>query len=338
LGYEIFSGGTTDVTTVKQIVECMENRFGKVNRVWVMDRGMVSAKNIAWLNSTKRRYVIGAARTELKRFSKELSDKTDWRQIRQDIEVKICHGPDGSETFLLCRSARRMEKEQAMHERFSRRIEEGLQSLTRRIEKSKKLLDRGELERQIGRLLERNSRAAGRYAIVIGEDKAGGAGVKLQWSKRSEWDDWAKLSEGTYILRSNIHDWTDEELWKTYIQLSEAEAAFRIHKSDLCIRPIGHYKQERIKAHILICFLAYALWKTLQQWQSRAGLGDSPRTILTELSRIHSADIVLPLADGSKRELRLRCVVRPEREQQLLLQRLGLTLPQRLRPPAVAKT
>lgn len=337
LGYEIFSGGTTDVTTVKQIVECMENRFGKVNRVWVMDRGMVSAKNIAWLNTTKRRYVIGAARTELKRFSKELSDKTAWRQIRQDIEVKICHGPDGSETFLLCRSARRMEKEQAMHERFSKRIEEGLQSLARRIEKSKKLLDRGELERQIGRLLERNSRVAGRYAIVIGEDKAGGAGVKLQWGKRSKWDDWAKLSEGTYILRSNIHDWTDEELWKTYIQLSEAEAAFRIHKSDLCIRPIGHHKQERIKAHILICFLAYALWKTLQNWQSRAGLGDSPRTILTELSRIHSADIVLPLADGSKQELRLRCVVRPEREQQLLLQRLGLTLPQRLRPPAAAK-
>jgi transposase len=337
LGYEIFSGGTTDVTTVKQIVESMESRFGKVNRVWVMDRGMVSAKNIAWLNTTKRRYVIGTARTELKRFSKELSDKTDWHQIRQDVEVKICHGPDSGETFLLCRSASRMEKEQAMHERFSKRIEEGLQSLTRRIEKSRKPLDRGELERQIGRLLERNSRAARRYTIVIGKDKAGGAGVKLQWGKRTEWDDWAKLSEGTYILRSNIHDWTDEELWKTYIQLSEAEAAFRIHKSDLCIRPIGHHKQERIKAHILICFLAYVLWKTLQKWQSRAGLGNSPRTILTELSRIHSADIVLPLADGSKRELRLRCVVRPDREQQLILQRLGLTLPQRLRPPAVAK-
>ena len=336
LGFEIFSGGTTDVTTVKQIVESMESRFGKANRVWVMDRGMVSAQNIAWLNATGRRYVIGTARTELKRFSKELSDKTDWRQIREEVEVKICRGPDGSETFLLCRSASRMEKEQAMHERFSKRIEEGLQSLGRRIEKSKKLLDRGKLERQIGRLLQRNSRAAGRYMIVIGEDKAVGAGVKLQWSKRSEWDEWAKLTEGTYILRTNIHDWTDEELWKTYIQLSEAEAAFRIHKSDLCIRPIGHHKQERIKAHILICFLAYVLWKTLQQWQSRAGLGHSPRTILTEFSRIHSADIVLPLADGSKRELRLRCVVHPEREQQLLLQRLGLTLPQRLRPPALS--
>jgi len=337
LGYEIFSGNTTDVTTVKQIIENMEQRFGKVNRVWVMDRGMVSAENIAWLNTTNRRYVIGTARAELKRWAKSLADKTDWRQIREDVAVKICRGPEGNETFLLCRSAVRMEKEKAMHERFSKRIEEGLESLARRIEKSQSALERGVLERQVGRLLERNSRAAGRYYISISEDKAVAAGVKLHWSKRREWEDWARLSEGTYILRSNIHDWTEETLWKTYVQLSEAEAAFRIQKSDLCIRPIWHHKQDRIKAHILICFLAYALWKTLQKWQSRAGLGDSPRTILTELSRIHSADIVLPLADGSKRELRLRCVVRPDREQALLLQHLGVTLPQRLRPPALDK-
>lgn len=337
LGYEIFAGNTTDVSTVQEIVEKMEERFGKVNRVWVMDRGMVSAENIAWLNATQRRYVIGTARSELRRYSKELADKTDWRRIREDVEVKICRGPDGSEIFLLCRSASRLEKEKAMHERFSKRIEGGLLSLGRRIEKSQSPLERGKLERQIGRLLERNSRAAARYSIVISEDPSVAAQVKLQWSQRSEWDDWARLSEGTYILRTNIQDWTDEELWKTYVQLSEAEAAFRIHKSDLCIRPIWHHKKDRIKAHILICFLAYGLWKTLQKWQSRAGLGDSPRTILTELSRIHSADIVLPLADGSKRELRLRCVVHPESEQRLLLQRLGLTLPERLRPPAMAE-
>lgn len=333
LGYEIFAGNTTDVTTVQQIVESMEDRFGKVNRVWVMDRGMVSAENIAWLNATGRRYVIGTPRAELRRFAKQIADRTDWRQIREDIEVKICRGPDGSETFLLCRSASRSEKEKAMHERFSKRIEEGLHSLGRRIEKSQSALDRGQLERQVGRLLERNSRASARYLISLREDKATLAGVTLKWSTRAEWEDWAKLTEGTYILRSNIHDWTDEQLWKTYIQLSEAEAAFRIQKSDLCIRPIWHYKQGRIKAHILICFLAYVLWKTLQQWQSRAGLGHSPRTILIELSRIDAADIVLPLADDSRRELRLRCVVRPDREQELLLQRLGLTLPERLRPP-----
>jgi len=330
LGYEIFAGNTTDVTTVQRIVECMEERFGKANRVWVMDRGMASAENLSWLRRTQRRYVIGSQRSELKRWAKELGDKTDWRHIRDDVEVKICRGPEGKETFLLCRSASRKEKEKAMHERFSKRIEEGLQSLSRRIEKSKMALERGEVERQIGRLLGTNSRASARYSIVLTQDQTTPAKLKLTWKIRKEWEEWSDLTEGTYILRTNIEEWSDEQLWRTYIQLSEAEAAFRIHKSDLCIRPIWHHKQNRIKAHILICFLAYALWKTLQKWQCRAGLGDSPRTILTELSRIHSADIVLPLADGSKRELRLRCVVRPEREQQILLQRLGLTLPQRL--------
>jgi transposase len=274
--------------------------------------------------------VIGTARSELKRWAKELADKTDWRQIREDVEVKICRGPEGKETFLLCRSASRREKEKAMHQRFSKRIEEGLQSLSRRIQRSKLPLQRGDIERQIGRLLGRNSRASAGYSVVLSEEPMAPAKLKLTWNIRKDWEDWSELTEGAYILRSNIEQWTDEELWRTYIQLSEAEAAFRIHKSDLCIRPIWHHKHNRIKAHILICFLAYALWKTLQKWQSRAGLGDSPRTILTELSRIHSADVVLPLADGSRRELRLRCVVRPEREQQILLQRLGLTLPQRL--------
>jgi transposase len=337
LGYEIFPGNTVDVTTVEEIVEAMERRFGKARRVWVMDRGMVSAENIAWLNATGRRYVLGTARSELKRWARQLAERTDWRHIREDVQVKLCRGPDGAETFLLCRSASRIEKERAMHSRFSERIEAGLQSLARRIEKSTRRLDRGALERQIGRLLERHARAAARYAISIEQDPRAPSGLRLQWTAHLEWDEWAALSEGTYILRTNVHDWSDEELWKTYVQLTEAEAAFRIQKSELAMRPIWHHKADRIKAHILICFLAYALWKTLQQWQSRAGLGDSPRTILTEFSRIHAADVVLPLADGSGRELRLRCVVRPDRSQALLLQRLGLTLPERLRAPQTAQ-
>ena len=333
LGYEIFPGNTADVTTVEEIVASMEARFGKANRVWVMDRGMVSAENIAWLNETHRRYVIGTPKAELRRWARQLEERTDWRHIRDDVEVKVCRGPDGQETFLLCRSASRVEKERAMHERFARRIEEGLDRLGRRIERSKKLLDRGVIERQIGRLLQRNSRAASGFSISISENDVNGSGLKLSWRHHREWQDWARLSEGVYILRTNIAEWSDEELWRTYIQLTEAEAAFRIHKSELALRPIWHHKASRIKAHILICFLAYALWKTLQQWQSRAGLGDSPRTLLTEFSRIHAADIVLPLADASARELRIRCVARPERSQALLLERLGLTLPERLRAP-----
>ena len=333
LGYEIFPGNTADVTTVEEIVASMEQRFGKANRVWVMDRGMVSAENIAWLNETNRRYVIGTPKAELRRWARQLEERTDWRHIRDDVEVKVCRGPDGQETFLLCRSASRVEKERAMHERFARRIEEALERLGRRIERSHRLLDRGVIERQIGRLLQRNSRAAGAFSIAIIEDDANDSGLKLSWRHNPEWQDWARLSEGVYILRTNVHHWSDEELWRTYIQLTEAEAAFRIHKSELAIRPIWHQKSERIQAHILVCFLGYALWKTLQQWQSRAGLGDSPRTILTELSRIGAADVVLPLADGSARELRIRCVVRPDRSQAILIDRLGLKLPERLRAP-----
>jgi len=258
--------------------------------------------------------------------------------VREGVEAKLCRGPDGDEMFVLVRSAERREKEKAMHERFAKRIEEGLERLGRRIKRARKPLDRHVIERQIGRLLGRNTRAAGRYHVTLAEDTKKPSGLDLQWEARPEWDEWAKYSEGCYVLRTNIMDWTPEELWKTYIQLTEAESAFRIHKSDLSLRPIWHQKKDRVQAHILVCFLAYVMWKTLEQWQQRAGLGNSPRTILEELGRIQSADVVVPLADEVNRELRIRCVVRPDKMQAMLLDRLGLRLPERLKtPPAMLK-
>jgi transposase len=338
LGYEVFAGNRTDVTTVEEIVEAMEKRYGIAQRVWVMDRGMSSADNVAWLQETGRRYLIGAPKSELKKWSREIAEARDWQTVRDGVEAKLCPGPDGTETFLLCRSADRRQKERAMHERFSKRIEERLASLERRLSRSRQKLDREAIGRQIGRMLAQNSRAAGRYRIEVIDDPTQASGLRLDWSAQPEWDDWATHSEGAYVLRTNIHAWSEEDLWRTYIQLTEAEAAFRIHKSDLSIRPVWHQKAERVQAHILVCFLAYVLWKTLEQWQQRAGLGNSPRTILEELGRIQSTDVMLPLADKSERELRIRCVVRPDKAQALLLDRLGLRLPERLRAPShVAK-
>ncbi len=338
LGYEVFRGNRVDVTTVEEIVEAMETRYGIANRIWVMDRGMSSAENVAWLQQTKRRYLIGTAKSELRKWSRELAEAKDWKTVRPGVEAKLCAGPDGLETFILCRSADRRAKERAMHERFSKRIEERLASLARRIERSQTRLDRETIGRQIGRILGKNSRAAGRYDIRVEEDASKPSGLRLDWKAKPEWDEWSQHSEGTYLLRTNVHEWSEEELWRTYTQLTEAEAAFRIHKSDLSLRPIWHQKAERVQAHILVCFLAYVLWKTLEQWQQRAGLGNSPRTLLEELGRIQSTDVVLPLADDSGRELRIRCVVRPEPAQAVLLDRLGLRLPERLRaPPHVAR-
>ena len=187
------------------------------------------------------------------------------------------------------------------------------------------------MERQIGRLLATNSRAAGRYDVRLVDAPEQPATVRLEWRSRPEWDDWARHSEGAYVLRTNITDWSPETLWSTYVQLSEAEAAFRLHKSELGLRPIWHQRADRVQAHILVCFLAYVLWKTLAQWAQRAGLGNSPRVILDQLAQIQSTDVVLPLVEDPSRELRIRCVVRPTQAQAALLDRLGLRVPERLR-------
>ena len=142
-------------------------------------------------------------------------------------------------------------------------------------------------------------------------------------------DDWAALSEGAYLLRSNIADWSDQQLWKAYIQLTQAEAAFRIQKDQLNVRPIWHQREDRVQAHILVCFLAFVLWKSLEMWQQRAGLGNSPRTLLEELARIQSHDVVLPTSTHG--HIRLRCVTQPDPAQAALLDRLGIVLPKRMR-------
>jgi len=335
VGYEIFDGNTTDVTTVKTIVGTMEARYGLARRIWVMDRGMYSQKNIDWMKDTERRYLVGAPRSTLGRFASELSESAGWEAVREGVEVKLCREKgNGEEIFLLCRSTQRRTKEKAMHARFSGRIERELDRLGRRIERSQQAVDRGEIERQVGRILERNQRAAERYRIELETETDKPAGLRLKWSIDAAWESWAEQSEGAYVLRTNILDWTPQSLWKTYIQLTEAEAAFRIHKTDLSLRPIWHQRADRVQAHILVCFLAYVLWKTLERWQAQAGLGNSPRFVLDQFKDIQSMDVVLPLADNPNEEVKVRCVVRPEPAQAMLLERLGLRLPERLRMPA----
>ncbi len=331
LGYEVFAGNTADVATVKNIVETMEKRYGKLDRIWVMDRGMVSEDNLAFLREGNRRYIVGTPKSMLKKFELQLLDKP-WRSIRDGLEVKLCSPPSDddqqpsdpappSETFILCRSRDRMEKDAAIVRRFEQRIEQRLTAIATRCEKQRR--QPMKVEREVGRLLGQNTRAAHLFDVTVDSNEEGAA--CLTWTKKPTAMDWNSLSCGCYLLRSNVMDWSDEELWKAYIQLTEAEAAFRIHKSDLSIRPIWHQKQERVLAHILVCFLAYVLWKTLAQLCEQAGLGSEPRRVLAELGDIRLIDVVLPTCRGI--EIRKRCVTRPTEHQQILLQRLGLQLP-----------
>jgi len=330
LGYEVFAGNTHDSQTVQTIVAAMEARHGALGRVWIADRGMASAKTLAWLRQTGRRYIIGAPKSQLKTFRGELAGQDGWRTVQEGVEVKLARDPDTEETVILCRSEDRRSKERAMHDKFSRRIEQALERLSARIAHAKKRLDPAAINRQIGRILQKNQRAAARFAIAL-EPDAGLAGLRLRVDHDPAFDDWAALSEGAYLLRSNVRDWSDRQLWKAYIQLTQAEAAFRVQKDQLNLRPIWHQREDRVQAHILVCFLAFALWKSLEMWQERAGLGNSPRTVLEELARIQSHDVVLPTAAHG--EIRLRCIAQPDAAQAALLDRLGVNLPKRMRLP-----
>ena len=328
LGYEVFAGNTHDSRTVQTIVDTMEARHGVVGRVWIADRGMASAANLAWLRQTGRRYIIGAPKADLRKFAAELATASGWHEIRDGIAVKLARWPDTGETAILCRSADRRSKEQAMHDKFSLRIDAALARLGARIDSSTQRLDAAQVNRQIGRILQRNQRSAARFQITLQVADCP-AGFRLLVDHNGAFDEWAALSEGAYVLRTNIADWSDEQLWKAYIQLTQAEAAFRIHKDQLRVRPIWHQREDRVLAHILVCFLAFVLWKSLEMWQQRAGLGNSPRTVLEELARIQSHDVILPTPTHG--DIRLRCIAQPDDAQALLLDRLGIVLPRRMR-------
>jgi transposase len=306
----------------------MEGRYGRAERIWVLDRGMVSDANMTFLGEQGRRYIVGTPRGMLKQFERELQE-APWESIREGLEVKRCASPEGQETFILCRSQDRREKEKAMHAKFEQRIEQGLKQIEASCAKRKHKVVT--IAKRVGRLLGQNSRAAGLFETDVVEQADGRA--QVVWEKVSAWRDWAALSEGCYLLRSNVADWSAEDLWRAYTQLTQAEAAFRIQKSDLQIRPIWHQKQERVQAHILVCFLAYVLWKTLGQLCERAHLGQEPRRVFEELGKIQTVDVVLPTRTGV--EIRKRCITRPTDHQAILLQCLGLDLPARLEMAAM---
>jgi len=334
LGYEVFAGNRNDATTVEEIVEAMEKKYGRAHRIWVMDRGMVSEANLKFLRSRGGQYLVGTPKAMLREFEEHLAEK-DWHEVQEGVEAKLVPGPEGDETFLLARSADRREKEKAMHERFVGRLEEALRKMESAAQ-SGRLKDEAVANRRLGRLLCQYWRAAGAFEVKIERlsPPRGKQRLRVAWKHNRRWSEWAALSEGCYLLRTNLNETGPATLWKRYIQLTEAEWAFRITKDELEIRPIWHQKTDRVLAHILVCFLAYVLWKTLAQWMRRSGLGDAPRTLLEELAKIKSGDVVLPTQGRQGHDtgtVRLRCVTEPDEAQKILLHRLGLTLPRRLR-------
>lgn len=321
IAFEIFDGNRPDVTTTQEMVSSMETKYGQANRVWVMDRGMVSEENLEFMRRTNARYLVGTSKSLLKKFEQELLNH-NWEEVAPGVEVNLVQSPEGKdETFLLCRSLGRKEKENAILNRFVTRLEEKLTKLADQAEKGR-IRDKQKIERQIGRLLERNYRAAALFTVTVsGEEK-----LRIEIKKNEDRFQWITETGGSYILRTNWKETDPKTIWNTYIQLTEVEDAFRTTKHDLGMRPVFHQRRDRTQAHVLVCFLSLVLWRTLKQWMKGSGLGTAPGKLLDEMRELKSLDVLLPAKDKT---IRLRLVTSAPPALKVLLQRMKILIPNR---------
>jgi len=328
--YEVFDGNRADVTTVEAILRTVERKHGKARRVWIFDRGVVSEENLVAIRKRGGEYLVGTTRSKLKQFEAELL-KDDFEKIRPDVEVKQIQILGGEETYILCRTVGRKEKEKAIRSRFVAKIEKALTGLEKRIADGK-LKDRDKMFMRLGRIQASHPRVADLYEMAIKDSKEG---ARLVWRQKPEQQQWLEAREGAYLLRTNLTGNGAADLWKKYMQLTEVEAAFRTLKSELAIRPLFHQLEKRVKAHVLVAFLGYALLVTLKHLLKRGSSECSPAKVLKRLSELYSVDIVLPTIEG--REIWLRRTSKLDEEQQKILYQLQLHLPERLEPIQIQK-
>jgi transposase len=345
LAHFTLKGNTQDLATVECVVTEVEKRFGRVQRVWVMDRGMISAETLRFLKQSGRQYLLALRRSALTKFARQLSIRSGWQRLTEHEEVEVKLVRRGRQHYLLARSKPRRQKERAIRRRQRRGLAEGLRKLQAQVQQAK-LRNRDKILQRVGRLQERYPKARTFASVAVA--KKGKPALTWTWDVprfRA-----ALAADGAYVLQSNRGGWTPKEFWETYMQLAVAEKAFRVLKSELRLRPVWHQYSGRVQAHIFVCVLAYALWKTLDHLAKQAGLMTlihkpaerrygravpkprpmTPEVILRELGRLKIGDIILETTDG--RQLLLRRVARPDAEQKRILTALKMELPERLSP------
>jgi len=345
LAHFTLAGNTQDLATVERVVTEVEGRFGRVQRVWVMDRGMISAATLRFLKRSGRKYLLALRRSALTKFARQLQIGRGWQRLAEQEEVEVKLVRRGRQQYLLARSQPRRQKERAIRRRHRRGLREGLRKLQARVAKGG-LKNRDKILECVGRLAERYPKA--RPFVTVAVAPEGKHAVTWTWDVPRYRA--ALAADGAYVLQSNHGGWTSQEFWETYMQLAVAEKAFRVLKSELLLRPVWHQYSGRVQAHIFVCVLAYALWKTLDHLAKQAGLvtlihkpaerrygraipqprAMTPEVILRELGQIQIGDIILETTDG--RQLLLRRVARPNAEQKRILAALKLELPERLSP------
>jgi transposase len=320
LSYEIFDGNTRDTKSLEPMLDQIEAKYGKARRTWVFDRGVVSEENLQKLKARHGTYVVGTPRSRLKAFEAELLEK-DWQQVRGQVDVKLRPGDDG-DMYVIARSVKRRAKENAMRRRQMRQLYDSLQKLDVSVNNGH-VRNYEVLLKRIGRLEERYVQVFGfiEVAHVRDNEEIKQFSFRLKSSALKK----AYRQDGIYLLRTNLSEKEPAKLWEQYIQLTEVEAAFRTLKSDVGLRPVYHWVEPRVEAHVMLAFLGYAMWVGLK-WKLKALAPSlSPRQLIELFRSIQLVDVWFDTIDG--RRICLPRITMPQPEQQAILMQIKWQLP-----------
>ncbi len=364
LAYEVLVGNTSDKSTLRNFLAKIESLYGKARRVWVMDRGIPTEQVLKEMRDSGTSYLVGTLRATLDKLQNELADKP-WVQLHEGVRARVVTKKDG-DTYVQVHSAERNEKETAIRRRkfkqFVRRAARAAAALAPRNAQGRRGQapegrqgEEGEQRQERGRREKRGQRETEEASqeprdILVGglavlRKEAGKVAALVSVTIPAEGDAFTSQSfhyelnreklaqtiarEGSNLLRTNLPEKDPAKLWPMYTQLTWIEAAFKAMKSDLGIRPVYHYVEPRVEAHILVAFLGYCLMVALRKKLEVHAPGLTPQDVLKQLATIKMVDVCLPTTDS--RWLVLPRYTEPEAPQQALLKKLKLELPKQ--PP-----
>ena len=327
LSYEVLAGNTADSTTLSEFLDCIERRYGKADRIWVMDRGVPTEESLAKMRTMGASYLVGTPKGRLTKLEQAFLGQP-WARVREGVQVKRLATEE--DVYVLAQSDARIDKERGMRRKRLRRYVDRLLALQGQV------LTRDQLLMKLGAARHEAGRAAQLVQVTIPKASAKTASLEFRLDRARLRQ--VRRREGRYLLRTNLTAGAPEQLWTFYIQLTEVEQAFKELKHDLAVRPIFHHNENRIEAHIFVAFLAYCLQVTLKANLRPLAGGITPREVIAKFKTMQMVDVCIPTTDG--RELMLPRYTQPEPEHRVLLQRLQLRLPEQPPPkitPAQAR-
>jgi transposase len=329
LAYEVLPGNTSDKTTLKTFLQKIENLYGKLHRVWVMDRGIPTEATLEEMRISDPpiQYLVGTPKGRLSKLEQQLLE-LPWQSARPQVRVKLL--PQDKELYVFIESQDRLQKERSIRLRKLRELIKRLRALQQRKQK----LQRDELLLALGQAKEQAGRVFDLLEIQCPEDPQADARTFTFALCRSKYRLWRRR-EGRYLLRTNLTETDPKVLWEYYLQLVEIEGAFKLLKDDLAVRPVYHQKESRIEAHIFVAFMAYCLSVTLRGHLRKLARGLTSRAVLDKFATIQMVDAHFPTTDG--RELVFRRYTQPEKDHKILLAQLGWELPEQAPPRITAQ-